>query len=289
MQFHPLTAALGAEVTGVDLSRPLPDDDMRAIEAALHEHLVLFFRDQHAMTDEDQLRVAAWFGPYEIHPFAKPHPDHPAMTVLDQTTPKTDGANSWHSDSSFMETPALGSVLRAVQLPALGGDTCWASMYAAYDALSAPMRAMLDGLTARHDIVRPLAKAVAGGHSIGGVEEIRAQWPAVAHPVVRTHPVTGRKCLYVNNNFTTRICELSERESDTLLPMLLQHVAEPDFQVRFRWAPGSVVLWDNRCTQHYAVPDYTGHRRVMHRVAITGERPLPASCSMGVLDEGGPR
>jgi taurine dioxygenase len=273
MEFHPLTASLGAEVSGVDLSRPLPDDDMKAIEEALYEHLVLFFRDQGAMTDEDQLRFASWFGPYEHHPFAKSHPDHAALTVLDQTTPKGDGGNSWHSDTSFMETPALGSVLRAVQLPPLGGDTCWASMYAAYDALSEPVREMLDGLTALHDLIRPLTKAVAGGHSIGGVEEIRAKWPPVAHPVVRTHAVTGRKSLYVNNNFTTRICELTEKENDVLLPMLLQHVGDPEFQVRFRWAPGSVALWDNRCTQHYAVPDYTGHRRIMHRVAITGERP----------------
>jgi taurine dioxygenase len=272
VEIRPLTAALGAEVTGVDLSQVLPDDVMAELERALYEHLVLFFRDQD-MTPDDQIRFGSWFGPFERHPFAKSHPDHPELTVLDQTTPRDDGGNSWHSDTSFMETPALGSVLRAVQLPPLGGDTCWASMYAAYDALSDPMRSFLGGLTALHDLIRPLTKAVAGRHSIGGVEEIRAQWPPVEHPVVRTHPVTNRKSLYVNSNFTTRICGLTEAESNALLPMLLQHVGEPEFQVRFRWTAGAVVLWDNRCTQHYAVPDYTGHRRVMHRVALSGDRP----------------
>jgi taurine dioxygenase len=166
-------------------------------------------------------------------------------------------------------------VLRAIQLPALGGDTCWASMYAAYDALSEPMKAMLDGLVAYHDILVPLQKAIAGGHSVGtDLEAIRRDWPAMTHPVVRTHPRTGRKLLYVNNNFTTRIAGLTAEESDVVLSFLLNHIQRPDFQVRFRWTPGSIAFWDNRCTQHYAVPDYTGSRRVMHRVTLTGDRPV---------------
>jgi len=270
----PLTATIGAEVRGADLATAADDPVVMArVERALSDHLVLFFRDQ-VLTPGQQLRFAGWFGPFEHHAFAKPHPDHPDMTVLDQTTPETDGANSWHSDSSFMEHPALGSVLRAVQLPPLGGDTCWASMYAAFDALSPRMQAMLDGLTALHDIIVPLEKAIAGGHSVSAnLEEIRRAWPPMEHPVVRRHPVTGRRALYVNNNFTTRILGIAKAESDVLLPYLLQHVQRPDFQVRFRWAPGSVAFWDNRVTQHYAVPDYSGHRRIMHRVTITGERP----------------
>jgi taurine dioxygenase len=194
------------------------------------------------------------------------------MVVLDQTTPEKDGSNSWHSDSSFLERPALGSVLRAVELPPLGGDTCWASMYAAYEALSPRVQALLDGCTAMHDIVVPLEKAIAGGHSVGSdLASIRAAWPPTEHPVVRT-PATDAG-VYVNNNFTTRINGIAKEESDVLLPYLLQHVQRPDFQVRFRWEPGSVAFWDNRCTQHYAVQDYSGHRRVMHRVTITGERP----------------
>lgn len=276
LEILPVTAAIGAEVRGVDLATaPDHPEVMARLEQALQDHLVLFFRDQHALEPVSHVRFAGWFGPFEHHAFAKHHPDHPDMTVLDQTTPETDGANSWHSDSSFMEQPALGSVLRAVQLPPLGGDTCWASMYAAFDALSPRMQAMLDGLTALHDIIVPLEKAIAGGHSVSAdLESIRRAWPPMAHPVVRRHPVTGRRGLYVNNNFTTRIQGISKQESDVLLPFLLQHVARPDFQVRFRWAPGSVVMWDNRFTQHYAVPDYTGHRRIMHRVTITGERPV---------------
>ncbi len=271
----PLTATIGAEIRGVDLATA-PDDAevMTRIERALHDHLVIFFREQQ-LTPDQQIRFAGWFGPFEHHAFAKPHPDHPEMTVLDQITPETDGANSWHSDSSFMEQPALGSVLAAVQLPPLGGDTCWASMYAAFDALSPRMQTMLDGLTALHDIVMPLEKAIAGGHSVGSdLAEIRRAWPPMEHPVVRHHPVTGRRALYVNSNFTTRILGIAKAESDVVLPFLLQHVQRPDFQVRFRWAPGSVAFWDNRVTQHFAVPDYTGHRRIMHRVTLTGERPV---------------
>jgi taurine dioxygenase len=272
---RPLTATIGAEVTGVDLAGA-PDDPalMARLEQALYDHLVLFVPDQH-ISPAEQVRLGAWFGPFEHHAFAKHHPDHPDLVVLDQITPESDGANSWHSDSSFMERPALGSVLRAVMLPPLGGDTCWMSTYAAYDALSEPMRNMLDGLSALHDISGPLEKAIAGGHSIGtDLEAIREQWPPMTHPVVRTHPVTGRRCLYVNNNFTTRILGMTEDESDVVLRFLLAHVQRPDFQVRYRWTAGSVVIWDNRCTQHYAVPDYTGHRRVMHRVTVTGERPF---------------
>ena len=271
----PLTATIGAEIRGVDLATA-PDDAevMTRIERALHDHLVIFFREQR-LTPDQQIRFAGWFGPFEHHAFAKPHPDHPEMTVLDQITPETDGANSWHSDSSFMEQPALGSVLAAVQLPPLGGDTCWASMYAAFDALSPRMQTMLDGLTALHDIVMPLENAIAGGHSVSGdLAEIRRAWPPMEHPVVRHHPVTGRRALYVNSNFTTRILGIAKAESDVVLPFLLQHVQRPDFQVRFRWAPGSVAFWDNRVTQHFAVPDYTGHRRIMHRVTLTGERPV---------------
>jgi taurine dioxygenase len=275
IEARPLTPVIGAEVVGVDLASAAGDEaTMGAIAHLLHEHLVLFFRGQEHLTPEQQIAFAGWFGPFEYHPFAKPHPDYPEMTVLDQVTPEKDGANSWHSDTSFMETPALGSVLRAVQLPTAGGDTCWASMYAAWDALSAPLREMLEHLDALHDIVVPLEKAIAGGHSTSiDVAAVRAAWPPTAHPVARTHPATGRKCLYVNNNFTTRIVGLTAEESDPLLRFLLGHVQRPDFQVRFRWEPGSVAFWDNRCTQHYAVPDYSGQRRVMHRVAITGERP----------------
>jgi taurine dioxygenase len=265
---------IGAEVRGVDLrDAPLGEDTMREIEGALARHLVLFFRDQQ-ITPGQQIDFMRWFGPFEYHAFAKPHPEHPEMIVLDQTTPETDGANSWHSDSSFMARPALGSMLRAVRLPPIGGDTCWASMYAAYEALSPRVRGMLDGMTAMHDLTSTLRKAIAGGHTTASdVAALQERWPPTEHPLIRTHPWTGRRVLYVNNNFTTRLCGLEDAESDALLEFLLRHVQRPDFQVRFTWADNSVALWDNRCTQHYAVPDYTGHRRVMNRVTVEGEVP----------------
>lgn len=269
---RPLTSVIGAEVSGVDLATAADDaETMTVLHRALLDHLVLFFRDQE-VTPEQQLAVGRWFGELEIHAFATPHPDHPELVVLDQTTPATDGANSWHSDSSFMAQPAMGSILAAQQLPPLGGDTCWASMYAAYEALSPSLRDMLDELSALHDLTGPLVKAVQGGHSIGGIDEMQRRWPPLAHPVVRTHPETGRKLLFVNSNFVTRIVGLTERENAALLPMLLDHVRSPDFQVRFRWEPGSVAFWDNRSCQHYAVPDYD-QRRIMHRVTIAGDEP----------------
>jgi taurine dioxygenase len=274
IEITPVTPTIGAEVRGVDLSQPLERGDLAVVEQALYDHLVLFFRDQHDLDPASQCAFAAHFGPFERHPFARPHPDFGEVVVLDQTTPERDGANNWHSDSSFMERPAFGSVLRAVQLPPQGGDTIWASMHAAYEALSPLLRELLEQCSAMHDIVVPLERAVREGHSIAGVDEVRAQWPAVRHPVVRTHPVTGRKILYVNSNFATRICELGEAESRAMLDFLFAHLQRPEFQVRLHWEPGTVAFWDNRCTQHYAVPDYTGHRRVMHRVTLEGERPV---------------
>jgi taurine dioxygenase len=271
----PLTATIGAEVRGVDLATA-PDDVavMERIGTALADHLVLVFRGQHQLTPGAQLRFARWFGPLEQHGYATPHPDFPELVVIDVTEPAGLGTDAWHSDSSGKVTPAMGAVLRAVQIPPLGGDTCWASMEAAYEALSGPLKGMLDGLSALHDFAKPLEQAMRAGYrSPVGLDEIRSRHPPVAHPVVRTHPVTGRKSLYVNGNYTTRICELSEGESAVLLAHLVGHVGRPDFQVRLRWEPGTVAFWDNRCTQHYAVADYGGHRRVMHRVSIAGDTP----------------
>ena len=264
----PLTAAIGAEIAGVDLRRPLADETVAAVRAALLSHLVVFFRDQ-PLTDDEHLAFALRFGPPSVPPLATKYQDRPTVTVLDQVSPKGEGADEWHSDNTFMAHPPLGSILRAVQLPPVGGDTCFASMYAAYEALSPPVRALVDGLRAVHDVTKPMRKAIAAGHTKLGLAEMQARWPPVEHPVVVTHPETGRKALFVNRNSTTRLVGVSERENDALLPFLLDHVRSPEFQCRFHWEPDSIAFWDNRSVQHYAVADYD-QRRVMHRVTIDG-------------------
>ncbi|MGA4541260.1 TauD/TfdA family dioxygenase [Uniformispora flossi] len=260
---RPLTPAIGAEVAGIDLNDDLGPDAYAALTEALHTHQVLFFRGQ----DIDAYRqrdFAAGFGTLQRFPFGHPPaPDLPEVMVLATGDgPKQSNADIWHSDATFMARPPLGTMLRAVSLPPLGGDTLWADMESAYAALSAPMRALLDGLTAEHDFTKSRT------HRGGDPDAL----PVVAHPVVRTHPVTGRRCLYVNRIFTTRIVELDERENELLLPFLFDHVTRPDFQVRFGWRPGDIAFWDNRSTQHYAVYDYQAPR-VMHRIVIEGDEP----------------
>jgi taurine dioxygenase len=271
IEVRPLTAAVGAEVRGVSLADELSEETVADVRRALLEHLVLFFRDQ-AISDDEHLAFALRFGPLSISPLATKYQDTPSVTVLDQVSPKGEGADEWHSDNTFMARPPMGSILRAVELPAVGGDTCFASMYAAYEALSPSMRALVDGLRAVHDVTKPMRKAIAAGHTSLDLDAMQRRCPPVEHPVVVTHPETGRRGLFVNRNSTTHIVGLSERENDVLLPFLLDHARSPEFQCRFHWEPNSVAFWDNRCTQHYAVPDYH-ERRVMHRVTIAGDRP----------------
>ena len=268
IEVTPLTAAIGADVAGVDLRAPLDDDTVAAVRAALLRHLVLFFRDQ-PLSDEEHLAFALRFGPLSVPPLATKYQDRPTVTVLDQVHPKGEGADEWHSDNTFMDCPPMGSILRAVQLPSVGGDTCFASMYAAYEALSPPLQTLVDGLTAVHDVTKPMRKAIAAGHTTLTLHEMQERWPPVEHPVVVTHPETGRKGLFVNRNSTTAIVGVTERENDTLLPFLLDHARSPEFQCRFHWEPDSIAFWDNRCVQHYAVADYL-ERRVMRRVTIDG-------------------
>ena len=271
LQIKKVTRVIGAEVSGVSLKDPLQPEDRAAIEAALLEHHVLFFRDQD-ITPEEQVEFSRQFGTISTPPFTPKYSKSPDYIVLDQTTPEGEGADNWHSDNTFMAEPPLGSILKAVLLPKTGGDTCFANMVVAYEALSEPIRKMLDGLEAEHDITKPLQKAIAAGHSEAKLSDVQAKWPPVQHPVVRTHPVTGNKALFVNGNSTTRLLGISARENQMLLPFLLDHVRSPAFQCRFRWDAHSIAFWDNRSTQHYAVPDYR-ERRIMHRVTLAGDRP----------------
>jgi len=197
VEIRPLTPTVGAEIRGIDLRAALSPEEVKTVQAALLEHLVVFFRNQD-IAPRQQIAFARQFGEIGIPPFAPKYGDDPELIVLDQVTPKGEGADNWHSDNTFMAEPPLGSILKAVELPALGGDTCFASMYAAYEALSPPMRSWLDGLRAVHDITRPLQKGIAAGHTTADLAELQEQWPPVEHPVVRTHPETGRKALFVN-------------------------------------------------------------------------------------------
>jgi taurine dioxygenase len=232
---------------------------------------VLFFRDQD-ITAEDQLRFARKFGEVSIPAFTPKASITPEVAVLDQVNPKGEGADRWHTDNTYMTEPPMGSILRSVKIPSSGGDTCFASMYAAYEALSPIFRSTLDGLTAVHDIGPTLQRAIERGLVEVDLATLQREWPPVHHPVVATHPCTGRKALYVNSNWTTRIDGLSDTESHDMLQLLFNHVGSPQFQCRFRWTTNALAFWDNRAVQHFAVADYS-ERRVMHRVTIAGTRP----------------
>ena len=268
IDIRPVTATIGAEVHGVDLRDELDDGTVDAIRKALLDHLVLFFRDQQ-IDDAQHLAFALRFGPVHVSPIATKYQDSDAVVVLDQVNPKGEGADVWHSDNTFLADPPMGSLLRAVQLPSVGGDTCFASVYAAYDALSEPMRAFVDTLTAVHDITKVMEKAIRDGHTTLDIAETQRNCPPVEHRVAVTHPETGRKALFVNRNSTSHLVGVSARENELLLPWLCDFVRAPEFQCRFRWEPGSLAFWDNRAVQHNAVPDYH-ERRMMRRVTIAG-------------------
>lgn len=264
-----LTRSIGGLVSGIDLRKPLSESEFDGLYRALLEHHVLFFRKQ-PLAPEEQVALARRFGAIDIHPFGRHLETHPEVGLLDQTEPKRDGANRWHTDSTFMRMPPKLAILHAVQLPACGGDTSWASMIEAFELLSPALKRCLEGLDAAHDITGPLRRAIAGGHSVGDLDSVREKWPDEIHPVVCRHPETGRKFLYVNSNFTTRLLGMSDAESDALLAFLFDWVRSPEIQVRFRWEEDSVAIWDNRCTQHYATADYS-ERRIMHRVTVAGD------------------
>lgn len=263
IEFHKVTRNIGAEVTGVDLTRPIDEEQAEILHQGLLENLVLFFRDQH-ITDEQHQAFAENFGILDI---PKMNLHGGAIHVLDQTDPKGEGGDQWHSDNTFMKVPPMGSLLRAVILPDVGGDTNWANMYMVYESLAPWLQRLCDELYAEHDLTMSITKAVDKGHKFD-LREMQEKNPPQIHPVVRIHPETGRKALYVNRSSVTRLIGLSRRENEALLPLLFDAVRDPQFQVRLKWRVGTMAFWDNRPTQHYAVADYT-QRRKMHRVTVT--------------------
>ena len=271
----PISSALGAQIDGVDLTRPLSPLQRDAIEQALLEYQVIFFKQQ-SITPQQQARFAANFGDLHIHPIYPNVPEQPEVLVLDTAVTDVRDNAVWHTDVTFLPTPALGAVLSAKQLPAFGGDTLWASGIAAFEGLSRPLQVLLDGLTATHDFTKsfPLERFGSTPEDLQRWEQTRKNNPPLSHPVVRTHPVSGRKSLFVNEGFTTKINELSEAESDAILKLLFAHATRPEYTIRWRWQENDVAFWDNRVTQHYAVDDYRPNRRVMHRATILGDAPF---------------
>jgi taurine dioxygenase len=263
-----LTPHIGAEIAGVDLSRPLGNQQFQEVHDALMENLVVFFRDQH-LTHDQHKAFGRLFGNLAFHPATRNAPEgHPEIVTVhaDENSQIVIG-DQWHSDVSCDKTPPMGSILYLTETPPSGGDTLFASMYAAYDRLSDPIKRLIEGLTATHD-------GEPSYHGRFGHVVPEGGFPRAEHPVVRTHPVTGRKALFVNENFTTRINGLSKLESDALLEMLCRHIETPEFQCRFHWRPNSVAFWDNRCAQHHALWDYYPHRRHGYRIMIEGDRPF---------------
>jgi taurine dioxygenase len=263
----PLTPCIGAEIAGVDLGSPDMPDAIPQIRAALLAHKVIFFRDQH-LTPAQHITFARHFGDLEIHPATPADQADPEILRIEHGPKNRGRENAWHSDVTWREAPSLGSILRAVEVPPVGGDTLFADMHAAFTLLSPEMQRFVSGLTAVHDIARVFA-----GRLGKSTEELHAKYPPMEHPVVRTHPETGQPCLYVNTAFTSHIKGLSARESADLLAHLYAQAANPEIQCRFRWQPGSIAFWDNRSSQHFAASDYFPARRVMERVTVAGCRP----------------
>lgn len=270
--FHRVAGALGAEVSGIDLRAPLDDATAAALGAGLREHQVLFFRDQ-AIAPEHHRALARRFGEPVAHP-AYPHvAGFAEINVLESTAESPTKIDAWHTDMTFLEAPPLGSILRGRLIPAHGGDTLFASLFAAWESLSDRMQRYLDGLVAWHSFAHGFRHSLAepgGWERLGPA--VRAN-PPVRHPVVRTHPESGRRALFVNRLFTTHIEGLAEAESDAVLAFLYQHLETPEHTCRFRWQTDSIAFWDNRATLHRPVNDYLPQPRRMERITIAGDRP----------------
>ena len=279
LEVERIAGSLGAEIGGVDLSQELPDEVIAEIRQALLENLVIFFRDQ-KLTPARQLAFARRWGEIHLHPYMQGMDDYPEILEIVKTPQdKKNFGGSWHSDQMFTAKPAMGTILYGKQIPSAGGDTLWTNQYLAYESLSEGMRRMLDPL-----------KAVSKGDNFSShdgktrkeyyadkismkVRDPGSTQTVTTHPLVRTHPETGRKALFIGGH-VHRFEDMTEQESKPLIDFLMQHSTRPEFTCRFRWASGSLAFWDNRCTQHFAINDYPAETRIMHRVTICGDTPF---------------
>jgi taurine dioxygenase len=268
-----LGARLGAEIHGLDLKQGLPPETFRAFEAALIEHKVVVLRDQH-LTTEQHVAISRLFGELEVHPM-RPQGQFPEILVLDnhKDNPVL-STDVWHSDTTFRKNPTRYTILRCEIMPKVGGDTLWSDMEAAYEGLSSVFRNMIDGLRAVHDFKNFRALYTKSEEDQAKLRRMEELFPNPSHPVVRTHPANGRKSIYVNPQFTLNIEGMEPLESRAILDVLFAQAQVPEYQFRLRWAPGTIVFWDNRSTQHYAANDYYPQRRRMERTAVVGDVPV---------------
>ena len=274
LDVRPVSGALGAEITGIDLARDLSDETIAAIRRALLDHLVIFFRDQD-ITPDQHLAFAKRFGKTVEYPLVKGLEGYPEITtVVKLEHEKHNFGGLWHSDMAYTEEPPMGSILVARELPPFGGDTIFANMHLAYETLSDGMKKLLGRLKAVNVSNRPKVEATRQARIEDSAKAAPGTVLTATHPVIRTHPETGKKLLYVNVGHSLRFEGMTEEESAPLLEFLFAHQTRPEFTCRFRWEPGSIAFWDNRATQHNPVNDYHGYKRVMHRIALAGDRPV---------------
>jgi len=268
LTISPVTPAIGAEILDIDLGSSGIAEAVSAIRAALLKYGAIFFRNQ-KLTQKQHIAFARHFGDLEVHPATPKDQPHPEVLRIAHGPESRGQENYWHSDVTWRECPSLGSILLAREVPDCGGDTLFANMHLAYERLSEPMKRLCESLTAVHDIARVFARRLGKAP-----EDLHDKYPPQRHPVIRTHPETGERAIYVNVAFTSHIEGLSEKESRWLLDHLFATAADAEIQCRFRWQEGSIAFWDNRVCQHLAVSDYFPARRVMERVTVAGDKPF---------------
>ncbi len=264
---RPLTVNIGAEIHNIDLA-DVSADQLEQLRKAWLDWKVLFFRDQH-ITTEEHIAFGRRWGDLEVHPFANSDPDHPEIVLIHSTAEKLYAAHRWHSDVTWRQEPSMGSILRGVIIPPLGGDTLFADAAAAYDRLDDEVKAQVDGLVAVHDFTHTFGSRL----SPEKLAEKQAEYPVAHHPVIRTHPETGAKLIYTNRAFVSHIDGMTREESLPIIDQLERAVLDPSVQCRFRWEVDSFAMWDNRCTQHFATNDFFPNERKVARVTLIGDRP----------------